>query len=154
MRPNLKILIATLAVIPITAIAQTPPAETTTPPPPATTTQTTTQTTQTPPAATTPPSTQTTTQTTQTTTQLKAATTADIKAGAKVSDQAGGEVGKVESIDSEGVVVSTGAARVKIPLSSFGVGAQGLVIGTTKADLEAAAKKEMKDKPVAKEKQK
>ena len=162
MRPTFKLLGATLAAIPIAAIAQStqpPPAETMTQQPPATTTQappaeTTTQ----PPATTTQPSTQATTQPTQTTTQqstaVRAATTADIKADAKVYDQAGGEVGKVDSIDSEGVVVSTGSARVKIPLSSFGVGDKGLVIGTTKADLEAAAKKEMKDKPETKDEQK
>ena len=126
MRPQFKILVATLAAVPVAAIAQTPP-ETTEPPQAQTTTQQST-----------------TTTTTQQSEQLKPTTSADVKAGAQVFDQQGGTVGKVDSVDPEGVVVSTGSVRAKIPLSSFGAGSKGLVIGATKAELEAAAKKEEK----------
>lgn len=128
MAPHLKIFVATLAAIPFAAVAQTPP-EATQPPPAQTTTQQST-----------------TTTTTQQSEQLKRATSADVKAGANVFDQQGGSVGTVDSIDSEGVVISTGSARVKIPLSSVGVGSKGLVIGATKAELEAAATKDKAEK--------
>lgn len=78
--------------------------------------------------------------------QPKPATADDLKAGAKVYDQAGEEVGTVDSVDADGVVVSTGSARVKIPQASFVLGSKGLVIGATKAQLEAEAKKAEKPK--------
>jgi hypothetical protein len=75
---------------------------------------------------------------------MKPATSADIKAGASVRDQNGGTVGKVESVTSKGVVVSTGKVRVTVPPSSFANGDKGLVIGMTKAEIEAAATKKQK----------
>lgn len=71
---------------------------------------------------------------------VQAATKADIKAGVAVVDQAGAPVGKVESVTASGAVVSTGAARVQIPLDSFGKNEKGLVIAMSKTQLEAAAK--------------
>lgn len=78
--------------------------------------------------------------------QVSAATAADITTGAPIYDQSGGLVGKVDSTTATGVVVNTGAVRAEIPLSSFGKNDKGLVIGTTKADLDAAAKKPAKPK--------
>ena len=72
--------------------------------------------------------------------ELKPATAADIKAGVAVLDQKGGAVGKVESVETDGVVVSTGTVKAKIPASSFGSSDKGLVIAMTKAEFEAAAK--------------
>ena len=80
--------------------------------------------------------------------QVKPATAADIKTGAEVHDQKGDLVGKVESVDAEGAVVSTGTTRAKIALSGIGVSEKGLVVGITRAELEAQAKKA---KPEAKE---
>ena len=73
--------------------------------------------------------------------QVTAATAADVKAGVAVFDQKGGEVGKVESVSSKGAVVSTGKARAEVPVSSLGKNDKGLVIGMTKAELEAASAK-------------
>jgi hypothetical protein len=73
--------------------------------------------------------------------QVKRATAAEIKAGAEVYDPKGGEVGKIESVATDGVVVSTGTVRAKIPASSLGHGDKGLVIALTKSEFEAAAKK-------------
>ena len=73
--------------------------------------------------------------------QVKAATSADIKAGAAVYDPKGGTVGKVESVAADGVVVSTGSVRAKIPAKSLGKSDKGLVIAMTKSEFEAAAKK-------------
>lgn len=72
---------------------------------------------------------------------VKPAAAADIKAGAEVFDQKGGAVGKVEAVEADGVVVSTGSVRAKIPASSLGKGDKGLVIAMTKTELEAAAQK-------------
>ena len=47
-------------------------------------------------------------------------------------------VGTVESADASGAVVTTGTARARLPLTSFGRNNQGLVIAMTKAQLEAA----------------
>ena len=73
--------------------------------------------------------------------EVKSVAAADIKAGAEVFDQKGGAVGKVESVEADGVVVSTGSVRAKIPASSLGQGDKGLVIAMTKAEFEAAAQK-------------
>lgn len=91
------------------------------------------------PAATAPAATQSTT--TTTTAQAGAAapaTQADFAAGAMVHDQTGGMVGRIETADATGAVVSTGTVRAKLPLTSFARNAQGLVISMTKAQLEAA----------------
>ena len=117
MRRNLSILAAACTfVIPVVATAQgTPPAEQPAQPAGEAKAQTQTE-------------------------QLTKATKADIKVGVAVSDATGNAVGKIESVDSEGAVVSTGSAHAKIPLSSFGRNDKGLVIAMTKAELEAAAK--------------
>jgi hypothetical protein len=71
---------------------------------------------------------------------VAAATQADLKAGAAVSDTHGGQVGTIESADAGGAVVATGNARAKLPLNSFGKNASGgLVVSMTKAQIEAAA---------------
>ncbi len=73
--------------------------------------------------------------------EVKPATAADIKTGAEIFDPKGGVVGKVETVAADGVVVSTGTVKAKIPASSLGKGDKGLVIAMTKAEFEAAAKK-------------
>jgi hypothetical protein len=85
-------------------------------------------------------------QTAQGTSAITAATAADVTAGAPVYDQSGGLIGKVDSASASGVIVNTGVVRAQIPLASFGKNSKGLVIGTTKADLDAAAKKAAKPK--------
>jgi len=67
------------------------------------------------------------------------ATPADVKAGVMVHDQTGAMVGTVESVDAKGAVVATGKSRVQIPVASFGKNDKGLVLGTTKAELDAQA---------------
>lgn len=66
------------------------------------------------------------------------ATPADVKAGASVYDVTGTTVGTIESVTSAGAVVFTGTARAQIALASFSKNAQGLVIGMTKLQLQAA----------------
>ncbi|HEY7005803.1 MAG TPA: hypothetical protein VH392_04895 [Sphingomicrobium sp.] len=74
--------------------------------------------------------------------QLAKATAADAKVGVSVYDTKGGLVGKVTSVDDKGVVVDTGTVKAALPLSGFAKNDKGLVLAMTKAELEAAAKKE------------
>jgi len=92
------------------------------------------------------PSTSTTTSSTTTTdaSASQAATAADVKRGVSVYDQNGASVGKIESVSGKDAVVSTGTTRASIPISSFAKNDKGLVIGMSKADIEAAAKKSAK----------
>jgi hypothetical protein len=58
--------------------------------------------------------------------------------GAKVFDAEGGEVGTVEQVQGDNVIVSTGTARAGLPKSAFVTREKGLTIGMNKAQLEAA----------------
>lgn len=69
---------------------------------------------------------------------VQPATAADLRAGVQVHDQQGSLVGTIESADAASAVVSTGTARGRLALASFGRNSQGLVISMTKAQLEAA----------------
>lgn len=68
-------------------------------------------------------------------------TKADVKAGATLYDSSGASVGKIDSVTAKGAVLDTGKVKVTIPLSSLAKSDKGLVIGMTKAEIEAAAKK-------------
>jgi hypothetical protein len=64
------------------------------------------------------------------------ATAADIVAGAEVRDAKGVPVGKVQSIDAEGVIVATSASPIRVPLEAFGKNSKGLLLGITKAEFD------------------
>ena len=70
----------------------------------------------------------------------KAALTAMLTAGAKVSDTQGGPVGTIEANDGQFITVATAKNKVKLPVAAFGKGASGVVIGMTAAQLDSAAK--------------
>lgn len=93
------------------------------------------------PGATTPTTTAADSQATASTPagQVVAATATDFKVGAMVHDQKGGMVGKIEAIEGADAVVATGKVRAKIPQGSFGKSGDTLVLGLTKAELEAQA---------------
>jgi preprotein translocase subunit YajC len=63
---------------------------------------------------------------------------ANVTAGAKVADAQGGAVGTIESVSGANAVISTGTAKATLPLTAFAQGPNGLVIGMSKPDLEAA----------------
>jgi preprotein translocase subunit YajC len=70
-----------------------------------------------------------------------AAAAAKIAAGASVSDSAGGAVGTITAVDPQWVTVKlVSGAEVRLPHDAVGVGANGVVVGSTAAQLEAAAK--------------
>ncbi|HWI87002.1 MAG TPA: hypothetical protein VNT42_11865 [Sphingomonas sp.] len=60
-----------------------------------------------------------------------------VVAGASVSDASGAAVGTIESVSGGNAVLSTGTAKASLPISSFAQGPNGLVVGITKAALEA-----------------
>ncbi len=64
---------------------------------------------------------------------------AGVKPGASVFDTQGGAVGTIEAVNGDLAVVSTGANKVSLPVSSFGQGENGPVIALTKAQLDQAA---------------
>ena len=65
-------------------------------------------------------------------------TISDVREGSPVHDTDGGVVGTIDSVDENGAVVSTGRAKARLPFSSFGRNARGLVISLSRAELEAA----------------
>jgi preprotein translocase subunit YajC len=67
-----------------------------------------------------------------------AAAAPTVAAGAQVADASGGAVGTIESVSGPNAVLSTGTAKATLPLTAFAQGPNGLVIGMTKADVEAA----------------
>lgn len=73
------------------------------------------------------------------TTAAAPAAAPSVTAGAKVSDAQGGAVGTVVSVAPGAATVDTGTVKVGVPLQSFAAGPNGLVLGMTKAQLEAAA---------------
>jgi hypothetical protein len=71
--------------------------------------------------------------------EVTRAVEADFKKGATVYDSTGAVIGTVDSFTSSSATINTGKVRAAIPLSSFGKGDTGLVIGMSKSEFEAAA---------------
>lgn len=67
--------------------------------------------------------------------------TPNVTVGAQVADASGGAVGTIESVSGGNAVLSTGTAKATLPVTAFAQGPNGLVIGMTKADVEAAVAK-------------
>ena len=63
---------------------------------------------------------------------------AGVTVGAKIYGPDGAEVGTVESVQGDAVVVNTGNLTAALPVSSFGESDKGPTLGWSKADLEAA----------------
>ena len=76
---------------------------------------------------------------TASTTTAPAATGSKVTTGATVTDTSGATVGTIKSVEGTLAVLSTGTVEVRLPLASFANGANGPVIGMTKAQVEAAA---------------
>lgn len=63
---------------------------------------------------------------------------AALAVGGAVYGPTGEEVGTVEAITGDAVVLNTGTAKATLAKASFGTSAKGVTIGMTKAQLEAA----------------
>lgn len=64
---------------------------------------------------------------------------ANVTTGAAVMDVKGGAVGTIASVSGDVAVIDTGTVKASVPTSSFAQSDKGLLIGMTKAELEAAA---------------
>lgn len=63
---------------------------------------------------------------------------ANLAVGAKIYGPNGNEVGTIEKIEGEAVVVNTGTVTAALPANTFGTSDKGPTIGWDKAQLEAA----------------
>ena len=73
------------------------------------------------------------------------ATTAELAKGVAVNDPSGQPVGTIDSSTDATVVLMVGERRIEVPRNTIGKNEKGLVIGATKAELEAGADKPSKD---------
>ena len=71
--------------------------------------------------------------------RMKAEAQRAIVVGAVVRDRDGAVVGPVQETDAETLVVRAGEQLIRLPRSAVAPGPEGLVVGTTLADLQAAA---------------
>jgi hypothetical protein len=60
----------------------------------------------------------------------------ELVAGAPVNDKTGAPMAKIAEVDADGVVVSIGMAKVKVPAQAFGHNKAGLLLDMTKAQFE------------------
>lgn len=65
---------------------------------------------------------------------------ASLTPGTAVTDQNGGAVGTIESVEGDMVTIATPNAKAKLPKSAIAQGPNGPIIGMTQAQLEAAVK--------------
>jgi putative intracellular protease/amidase len=63
---------------------------------------------------------------------------AGLTVGAKIYGPNGGEIGTIEKIEGEAVVVNTGVVTAALPANSFGTSDKGPTLGWDKAELESA----------------
>ena len=66
----------------------------------------------------------------------RAAKANELIAGATVNDKTGAPMAKIAEVDADGVVVSMGMAKVKVPAQAFGHNKAGLLLDMTKAQFE------------------
>ena len=60
----------------------------------------------------------------------------ELTLGAMVNDKTGTPMAKITEVDPDGVVVSMGLAKVKVPAQAFGHNKAGLLLDMTKAQFE------------------
>ena len=68
--------------------------------------------------------------------RTRPATKEELTAGATVNDKSGVAIAKIDQVDADGVVVSTGFAKVKVATEAFGHNKAGLLLDMTKAQFE------------------
>ena len=71
---------------------------------------------------------------------VAAATAADLVSGSAVRDPAGTQLGTIESVDANGVVIVSAAGKVSVPADSFGKDKSGLLLAIGKAEFDAAVR--------------
>ena len=66
------------------------------------------------------------------------ASAADLVVGSQVRDKSGAEIGMIEGVEADGVVVASAAGKVKVPTEAFGKDKKGLLLQISKAEFDAA----------------
>jgi hypothetical protein len=61
---------------------------------------------------------------------------AELTAGAAVNDNTGAAIGKIEAVQVDGVVLTNGIAKVKVPADAFGHNKAGLLLDMSKAQFD------------------
>jgi hypothetical protein len=69
------------------------------------------------------------------------AKSSELSVGAAVNDKTGLAMAKIDEVDPDGVVVSMGTRKVKIPVDAFGHNKRGLLLDMTKAQFEQVVAK-------------
>lgn len=71
--------------------------------------------------------------------------TPNLTVGTMIYDPQGGDVGKIDTVSGDAIVVDTGAHKATLPRSAFGTGVKGPTVTITKAQIDeqvaAAAQK-------------
>lgn len=65
-----------------------------------------------------------------------ATSTPNLTVGSVIYDPQGGEVGKIDSVSGDAIVVDTGAHKATLPRTAFGIGAKGPMVTITKAQID------------------
>jgi hypothetical protein len=60
----------------------------------------------------------------------------ELAAGAAVNDNTGAAMARIQQVDPDGVIVSMGAAKVKVPMEAFGHNKGGLLLDMTTAQFQ------------------
>ena len=71
---------------------------------------------------------------------LAVATSADVRAGATVTDSRGRRVGTVQSVSADSAILVNGNHRLRVPISSLYRSASGLVTRMTRSQFHAQAR--------------
>ena len=64
------------------------------------------------------------------------ATKDELAVGATVNDKTGVAIAKIAQVDPDGIVLSIGTAKIKVPADAFGHNKAGLLLDMTKAQFE------------------
>ena len=65
----------------------------------------------------------------------------ELAAGAAVNDNTGAAMATIQQVDPDGVVVSMGAAKAKVPAEAFGHNKSGLLLDMTRAQFQQMVSK-------------
>lgn len=65
-----------------------------------------------------------------------ATSTPNLTVGSVIYDPQGGEVGKIDSVTGDAIVVDTGAHKATLPRTAFGIGAKGPMVTITKVQID------------------
>lgn len=60
----------------------------------------------------------------------------ELSAGAKVNDKSGVQIATIDKIETDGIILSDGGAKVKVPVDAFGHNKAGLLLDMTKLQFD------------------